>query len=109
MAVRSLREYGYALIGGRLLPVESGPAAQFMYQNAAGARLAMYVAAVPKDATAFRLFRDGNRITFYWGSQGMGCALNGRVLEAQLRSMAIDACSMLAWGLARLETDGLNR
>ncbi|MFM0248115.1 anti-sigma factor [Paraburkholderia sediminicola] len=93
LSVPSLREYGYSLIGGRLLPGESGPAAQFMYQNAAGARLTMYVAAVPKGATAFRLFRDGNRSTFYWGSLGMGCALTGQVSEAQLRSMAIDTCS----------------
>ncbi|WP_168793938.1 anti-sigma factor family protein [Paraburkholderia aromaticivorans] len=95
LSVASLREYGYSLIGGRLLPGESGPAAQFMYQNTAGARLTMYVAAVPKDATAFRLFRDGNRSTFYWGSQGTGCALTGQLSEAQLRPMAIDACSML--------------
>ncbi|MFM0343068.1 anti-sigma factor family protein [Paraburkholderia sp. RL17-347-BIC-D] len=95
LTVASLREYGYSLMGGRLLPGESGPAAQFMYQNTAGARLTMYVAAVPKDATAFRLFRDGNRSTFYWGSQGTGCALTGQLSEAQLRPMAIDACSML--------------
>lgn len=95
LSVPSLRDYGYSLIGGRLLPGESGPAAQFMYQNTAGARLTMYVAVVPKDATAFRLFRDGNRSTFYWESQGTGCALTGLVPEVQLRSMAIDACSML--------------
>jgi anti-sigma factor RsiW len=97
LSVPSLREYGYSLIGGRLLPGESGPAAQFMYQNTAGARLTIYIAGVPKDATAFRSFRDGNRITFYWGNQGMGCALTGHVFEPQLRSMAIDACSRLGW------------
>ena len=95
LSVASLREYGYSLIGGRLLPGESGPAAQFMYQNTAGERITMYVAAVPKEATAFRLFRDGNRSTFYWGSQGTGCALTGQLPAAQLRPMAIDACSML--------------
>jgi anti-sigma factor RsiW len=108
LSVPPLREYGYSLIGGRLLPGESGPAAQFMYQNAAGARLTMYVAAVPKDATAFRLFRVGKRSTFYWGSQGTGCALTGEVPESQLRPMAIDVCSRL--GLAfrrRKNSDGL--
>ena len=109
LSAPSLREYGYALIGGRLLPGESGPAAQFMYQNIAGARLTMYVAAVPKNATAFRLFRDGKRSTFYWGSRGTGCALTGQVSEAQLRAMAIDACSMLGWAFRSSETgDGLN-
>ncbi|MFM0077320.1 anti-sigma factor [Paraburkholderia sediminicola] len=106
LSVPSLREYGFSLIGGRLLPGESGPAAQFMYQNMAGARLTMYVAVVPKDATAFRLFHDGNRGTFYWESQGTGCALTGLVSEAQLRSMAVDACSMLGWAFRSRETSG---
>ena len=102
-------KYGYSLVGGRLLPGESGPAAQFMYQNAAGARLTIYIAAVSKDATAFRLFRNGNRSTFYWGSQGTGCALTGQVSTVQLRSMAIDACSMLGRAFRSRETgDGLN-
>jgi anti-sigma factor RsiW len=109
LSVPSLREYGYSLVGGRLLPGESGPAAQFMYQNAAGARLTIYIAAVSKDATAFRLFRNGNRSTFYWGSQVTGCALTGPVSEVQLRSMAIDACSMLGRAFRSRETgDGLN-
>lgn len=109
LLIPSLLEYGYSLVGGRLLPGESGPAAQFMYQNTAGARLTMYVAVVPKDATAFRLFRDGNRSTFYWESQGTGCALTGLVSEEQLRSMAIDACSMLRRAFRRRETsNGLN-
>jgi anti-sigma factor RsiW len=94
LSVPSLLEYGYSLIGGRLLPGESGPAAQFMYQNTSGARLTIYIAAVQKDATAFWLFREGDRVTFYWGSQGMGCALTGYVSEPQLRSIAIDVCSM---------------
>jgi anti-sigma factor RsiW len=106
LSVPSLREYGYSLIGGRLLPGESGPAAQFMYQNTAGSRLTVYVAAVPKDATAFRLFRAGNRSTFYWGSQGTGCALTGQVSEVQLRSMAIDACSMLGRAFRSRKTGG---
>jgi len=109
LSVPSLREYGYSLIGGRLLPGESGPAAQFMYQNTVGSRLTMYIAAVPKDATAFRLFRHGNRSTFYWGSQGTGCALTGQVSEVQLRTMAIDACSMLEQAFrSREPSDGLN-
>ncbi|WP_172315726.1 anti-sigma factor family protein [Paraburkholderia solitsugae] len=109
LSVPSLRDYGYSLIGGRLLPGESGPAALFMYQNMAGARLTMYVAAVPKDATAFRLFRNGNRSTFYWGSRGTGCALTGLVSTVQLRSMAIDACSMLGRAFrSREASDSLN-
>ena len=38
-----LGKLGYELIGGRLLPGQSGPVAQFMYHNLAGQRLTLYV------------------------------------------------------------------
>ncbi|HEY4351915.1 MAG TPA: anti-sigma factor [Paraburkholderia sp.] len=95
LSVPSLQEYGYSLVGGRLLPGEAGPAAQFMYENQTGGRLTLYVTSVPKDETAFRLFRDGNRRTFYWVNDGMGYALSGPIAEGKLRSIAIDVCSAL--------------
>ncbi|GAB2881017.1 anti-sigma factor [Paraburkholderia jirisanensis] len=95
LSVPSLQEYGYTLVGGRLLPGEAGPAAQFMYENQSGARLTLYVSGIPKDETAFRLFRDGNRRTFYWVSDGMGYALSGPIAEGKLRSIAVEVCSAL--------------
>jgi anti-sigma factor RsiW len=95
LSVPSLQEYGYSLVGGRLLPGEAGPAAQFMYENSGGARLTLYVTGAARDETAFRLFRDGDRRTFYWISDGMGYALSGAIAEGKLRSMAIDVCSEL--------------
>ncbi|SOE67006.1 Transmembrane transcriptional regulator (anti-sigma factor RsiW) [Burkholderia sp. D7] len=95
LAVPSLRGYGYSLIGGRLLPGESGPAALFMYQNAMGVRLTLYIATVRQNLMALRLFRKSNRNSIYWASQGMGYALTGQVSDAQLRSMAIDVDSVL--------------
>ncbi|MEW9586124.1 anti-sigma factor [Paraburkholderia sp. DGU8] len=95
LSVPSLQEYGYSLVGGRLLPGETGPAAQFMYENSAGARLTLYVTGIGRDETAFRLLRDGNRRTFYWVSDGMGYALSGPIAEGKLRSIAIEVCSAL--------------
>ncbi|QQC64924.1 anti-sigma factor family protein [Paraburkholderia ginsengisoli] len=95
LSVPSLQEYGYSLVGGRLLPGEAGPAAQFMYENGSGARLTLYVTGTARDETAFRLFRDGNRRTFYWINDGMGYALSGQIAEGKLRSIAIDVCSAL--------------
>lgn len=95
LTVPSLQEYGYTLVGGRLLPGESGPAAQFMYQNGTGQRLTLYVTAAPKDATVFRLLRDGRQSTFYWVNQGMGYAISGNASEPQIRSMAIEVCRAL--------------
>jgi anti-sigma factor RsiW len=93
LAIPSLRGYGYSLIGGRLLPGESGPAALFMYQNAIGVRLTLYIATGQQNPMALRLFRKGNRNSIYWTSQGMGYALTGRVSDAWLRSMKIDVDS----------------
>jgi anti-sigma factor RsiW len=95
LSVPSLQEYGYSLVGGRLLPGEAGPAAQFMYENPEGARLTLYVTGIPDNETAFRLFRDGNRRTFYWVSDHMGYALSGPISEGKLREMAIDVCGDL--------------
>jgi anti-sigma factor RsiW len=95
LSVPSLQEYGYSLVGGRLLPGEAGPAAQFMYENGSGVRLTLYVTGTARDETAFRLFRDGNRRTFYWINDGMGYALSGQIAEGKLRSIAIDVCSAL--------------
>ncbi|CAE6784134.1 anti-sigma factor family protein [Paraburkholderia haematera] len=95
LSVPSLQEYGYSLVGGRLLPGEAGPAAQFMYENSSGARLTLYVTGISRDETAFRLFRDGNRRTFYWVSDRMGYALSGPIAEGKLRSIAIEVCSAL--------------
>jgi anti-sigma factor RsiW len=95
LSVPSLQEYGYALVGGRLLPGEAGPAAQFMYENGSGARLTLYVTGTARDETAFRLFRDGNRRTFYWINDGLGYALSGQIAEGKLRSIALDVCGEL--------------
>ncbi len=95
LVVPSLQEYGYALVGGRLLPGETGPAAQFMYQNTAGERLTLYVAQFSRDTAAVGLLSDGGRNTFYWANQGMGYALSGQVPETHLRPIALDVCGAL--------------
>lgn len=95
LSVPSLQEYGYSLVGGRLLPGEAGPAAQFMYENPDGARLTLYVTGITDDETAFRLFREGDRRTFYWVNRHMGYALSGPISEGKLREIAIDVCGSL--------------
>jgi anti-sigma factor RsiW len=96
LSIPSLREYGYTLMGGRLLPGEFGPAAQFMYEDKTGKRLTLYITAALKHAAAIRMLPDDNgQDTFYWVSKGMGYALSGHASEAYLRSMAIDVCGAL--------------
>jgi anti-sigma factor RsiW len=72
-----LEEAGLALVGGRLLPGESGPVAHFMYQTQNGRRVTMYVRAEPSKnrETAFRYSRENNVGVFYWIDRDSGYAL----------------------------------
>jgi anti-sigma factor RsiW len=66
-----------SLVGGRLLPGESGPVAHFMYQTQNGHRLTMYVRAEASKnrETAFRYARENNVSVFYWIDRDCGYAL----------------------------------
>jgi anti-sigma factor RsiW len=72
-----LDEAGMGLVGGRLLPGENGPVAQFMYQNQNGRRLTLYVRteASKNRETAFRYARENNVGVFYWIDREVGYAL----------------------------------
>ena len=72
-----LDDAGLALVGGRLLPGESGPVAHFMYQTQNGRRLTMYVRAEASKnrETAFRYSRENNVSVFYWVDRDCGYAL----------------------------------
>ena len=72
-----LDEVGMSLVGGRLLPGDSGPVAQFMYQSQNGRRLTLYVRteASHNRETAFRYARENNIGVFYWIDREMAYAL----------------------------------
>lgn len=95
LVVPSLDEYGYTLVGGRLLPGETGPAAQFMFQNQVGDRLTLYVTVLRQGESTMQLLRVDGRRTVYWANQGMGYAMSGQGDESKLRAIASDVCSAL--------------
>ena len=72
-----LDEVGMSLVGGRLLPGDSGPVALFMYQSQNGRRLTLYLRteASRNRETAFRYARENNVGVFYWIDREMGYAL----------------------------------
>lgn len=72
-----LDDSGMSLVGGRLLPGEAGPVAQFMYQSDKGRRLTLYVRAenAPHRETAFRYVRENNVGVFYWIDRDCGYAI----------------------------------
>jgi anti-sigma factor RsiW len=61
--------------GGRLLPGEDGPAAQFLYENGNGERLTLYLRAGVGGETAFRFHEEGSIGAFYWSDEGFGYAI----------------------------------
>ena len=81
LKVPVLAEEGYELLGGRLLPGPDGPVAQFMYQEATGRRLTLYVSARSKSdgPTAFRFAQEGPVAVFYWIDGNWGYALSGEI------------------------------
>jgi len=73
-----LEDVGYSLVGGRLLPGESGPVAHFMYQCNQGTRVTLYVRTETTNnrETAFRYTKEGNVRVFYWVDRKLGYALS---------------------------------
>lgn len=96
LKVPRLDALGYELVGGRLLPGEVGARAQFMFQNAQGARITLYLGALapttePNNArgeTAFRFAPEGPVPGFYWVDQGFGYALSGPLSRDALMALA---------------------
>ena len=84
-----LRDQGFELVGGRLLPDGAGKSAQLMYQDAQGLRVTVYLRKPdqPTDAT-FRYERQGDVGVFYWVESGAGYALVGALPKEQLLALA---------------------
>lgn len=98
LKVPHLEAQGFGLVGGRLLPGEAGPRAQFMYENAQAQRITLYLGALapergkalPADAqgSQFRFEQQGPVASFYWVEDGFGYALSGQVDKATLLALA---------------------
>lgn len=86
----NLGEIGYQLIGGRLLPSTDRMAAQFMYQDAGGRRITLYIrhGAWNNEETAFQYARGNALGTFYWIDGPMGYALSGDLGREPLLDIA---------------------
>ena len=94
LKVPDLSAEGYSLVGGRLLPGASGARAQFMFEDAAGQRVTLYIGALAdrsgtsSQESAFR-FAAGDPVpSFYWVDQGFGYALAGKLPRETLLALA---------------------
>lgn len=83
---------GFALMGGRVLPSEDGTAGLFMYENAQGQRLTLYVAPQKTPAnSAFRYAEEGPTQGLYWQEGSLGYAVVGQIPRDSLREVAREA------------------
>jgi len=90
LRVPHLNPLGFNLVGGRLLPGDNGPAAQFMYENSAGKRLTLYVKHNQEktNETAFRYDQQDGVSVFYWIDGPLGYALSGKIDKQALLNAA---------------------
>jgi anti-sigma factor RsiW len=97
LKVPDLTAMGYALVGGRLLPGESGARAQFMFEDGAGERITLYLGTLDSQGaagtgaareTAFRFASEGPVPSFYWIDQGFGYAVAGKLPREVLLKLA---------------------
>ncbi|NQV98411.1 MAG: anti-sigma factor [Rhodospirillales bacterium] len=80
---------GYGLVGGRLLPDNGQPAAQFMYEDVDGNRITVYVRrSLEARETAFKFTSQENASAFYWVDSGFSYALAGKLSREELLSIA---------------------
>jgi anti-sigma factor RsiW len=92
LAAPDLTGEGFELVGGRLLPGERGPSAQFMYQDAQGVRITLYASRGEGEpaTTAFRFEQAGAVQSFYWIDRGLGYVLTGELPRERLSRVATE-------------------
>jgi anti-sigma factor RsiW len=85
-----LTDLGYGLVGGRLLSAPDGPAAQFMYEDAAKRRLTLYVVNNPRwqGKAEFRFAEERGVSVFHWIEGTLGYALTAQMPRAELLTVA---------------------
>jgi anti-sigma factor RsiW len=89
LIVPDLNALGFKLMGGRLLPADSGPAALFMYEDEKGTRLSCYYLVVDIGGETEFEFREQNGISaFYWVDDGLAYAIAANAPRDRLLKVA---------------------
>jgi anti-sigma factor RsiW len=89
-AVRApdLDSNGLKLVGGRLLPGPTAPAAFLMYESANGERITLYTSRAPTDAAPMRYATEGSDGALFWTDRGVGYVVAGPTDKERLNQVA---------------------
>jgi anti-sigma factor RsiW len=92
-----LTKNGFELMGGRVLPGDNGPVAQFMYRDAKGERVTLCIShrKTSANTTAFKLYQDGPVSVFYWIDGDFGYAVSGGIDRKVMLELAHDVYAQL--------------
>ncbi len=90
LSAPDLSANGFDLVGGRLLSVADGPAAQFMYENAVGTRITLFAVRSDNSQMAeFTFKQNGKTNSFYWQDDRLRYAIIGDLPRDELSKLAI--------------------
>ena len=102
LTIPDLSTNGFQLMGGRLLPSRTGPAAQFMYESTEGRRVTVYLSKFAPNAPAensnlensktheiaFQFQESGSTRAFYWYDGPLGYVVIGDIAHEELSKIA---------------------
>ncbi len=88
---------GFELMGGRLLPTQTGKAAMLLYDDSKGDRVSIFVTAEAQGGGSRGSYAQGGNgpRAVYWLEGGYGCAVVGSLPDRQLNAMADSAYKQL--------------
>jgi anti-sigma factor RsiW len=97
LTVPDLNRQGLRLVGGRILPRSTGPAAQLMYEDEAGQRVTLYVVpATDLEDSEMRRAAVGSYATISWDDEAIRCALVGKLSPERMDVIAKDVYQQLS-------------
>lgn len=83
-----LAAFDLKLLGGRLLPGITAPAALYMYENPAGERVTLYATPLKAAASGFIYKADNLVASVEWVAENYGYAVSGPADKPRLKSIA---------------------
>jgi anti-sigma factor RsiW len=95
LRVPDFHQFDLKLLGGRLLPGPSGPAALLMFESGNGDRVTFYSSKVNAPQMSFRYLQSDNVAAIRWVESGYAFVVSGNADKARLKELARAAYEQL--------------